>query len=137
RSAAGLGVRLLTVHASGGPAMLEAAATATRDTDCALLAVTVLTSLSTDALSRAWGRSIADMRDEVLRLAGLAADAGLHGVVCGGSEVGAVRSVYGSRLATLVPGVRLSGDATQDQARVVSPRAAAEAGARYVVVGRA
>ena len=137
RSAATLGASLLTVHASGGAAMLEAAAEGARDTGCELLAVTVLTSLSSEALGSAWGRPISDMESEVLRLATLAFDAGFHGVVCSGREVAAVRSAYGSRLATLVPGVRLGGDATQDQARVVTPRAAAEAGARYVVLGRA
>jgi orotidine-5'-phosphate decarboxylase len=136
-SAASLGVRLMTVHAAGGAAMLEAAAAGARDTECDVLAVTILTSLSGEALARAWGRPVTNMQDEVVRLAGLAADAGLHGVVCAGSEAPAVRSAYGSRLATLVPGVRLPGDATQDQARVVTPRGAADAGARYVVVGRA
>ena len=63
--------------------------------------------------------------------------AGVHGLVCAGSEASAVRAKFGEKLAVLVPGVRPAGAASQDQARVVTPRAAAEAGARYMVLGRA
>lgn len=136
RSAAALGARLVTVHAAGGRAMLEAAVDG-GGTACNILAVTVLTSLDADSLGAAWGRTIPNVQDEVLRLAGLAKDTGTHGVVCSGLEAAAVRSRYGSTLATLVPGVRLAGEAVQDQARVVTPRQAAEAGARYIVLGRA
>jgi len=135
-SAASLGVRLLTVHASGGPAMLEAAVEAAGP-ECGILAVTVLTSLDAAALERSWGKPVPDLRAEVLRLAGLASDAGAHGVVCSGLEAASIRERFGNRLATLVPGVRLAGGASQDQARVVTPRQAADAGARYVVLGRA
>ena len=124
RSAAGLGARLLTVHASGGAAMLAAAADAAAGTGCGILGVTVLTSIEAP-------------ESEVLRLAGLAADAGLHGVVCSGREAAAVRARWPHELATLVPGIRPAGAATHDQARVVTPRQAAEAGATYVVLGRA
>lgn len=138
RSAAALGVRLLTVHAAGGPAMLEAAAEAAHaGRDCGVLAVTVLTSMDAAAVSAVWARSVSDMRGEVLRLAQLAADAGVDGVVCSGQEAGTVRERFGSRLQTLVPGVRLDGGAQQDQARVVTPRQAAAAGATYIVLGRA
>ena len=78
-----------------------------------------------------------DVADEVLRLAGDAAGEGAHGIVCSGREVAAVRARFGDALAPLVPGVRRTGDATGDQARVVTPGAAAASGARYVVVGRA
>jgi orotidine-5'-phosphate decarboxylase len=138
RSAAALGARLLTVHASGGRAMLEAAVGGTADVAgaCEILAVSVLTSLDRESLSSAWGRPIADVTDEVLRLAKLAQEAGIHGIVCSGREAGAVRDRFGPSLATLVPGVRLAGADIQDQARVVTPRAAAAAGARYIVLGR-
>jgi orotidine-5'-phosphate decarboxylase len=136
RSASSLGVRLLTVHASGGQAMLEAAVEGAGP-ECGVLAVTVLTSLDGAALSAAWGRTVADVEGEVLRLAGLAHDAGVHGVVCSGLEAKAIRARFGSSLAMLVPGVRLAGGDTQDQARVVTPRQAAEAGARYIILGRA
>ncbi|MEK7402827.1 MAG: orotidine-5'-phosphate decarboxylase [Gemmatimonadota bacterium] len=138
RSAAGLGVRLVTVHASGGSAMLGAAVAGAREAagSCEILAVTVLTSLDADTLGSSWGRRISDMEAEVLRLAGLASAEGLHGVVCSGRESAAIIRQYPD-LATLVPGVRLAGGATQDQARVVTPREAAVAGASYIVLGRA
>jgi len=138
RSAAGLGVRLVTVHASGGSAMLAAAVAGAHEAaaKCEVLAVTVLTSMDADALGEAWGQRVADVQVQVVRLAGLASAAGLHGVVCSGRESAAVRAAH-PELATLVPGVRLAGGATQDQARVVTPREAAAAGARYIVLGRA
>jgi orotidine-5'-phosphate decarboxylase len=139
RNAARLGASLVTVHASGGGAMLRAAADAARDAPgaCRVLAVTVLTSLSAEAVAAAWGRSGGlDVQSEVLRLAELAAKAGADGVVCGGGEARAVSERFGDRLSILVPGVRAAGAAAQDQARVITPRGAAEAGARYIVVGR-
>ena len=139
RSAAAMGVRLVTVHAAGGEAMLRAAVAAAGDPSaCGILAVTVLTSLSAGQLGTVWGRSDPPtVPDEVLRLAGLARDAGAHGVVCSGNEAAAVKTRYGSSLATLVPGIRLAGGATHDQTRVVTPAEAAAAGARYIVLGRA
>ena len=135
RGAAAMGARLVTVHATGGVAMLRAAVDAAGP-DCGILAVTVLTSLTGDEVARSWGRSSVDVADEVLRLAEMAAEAGTHGVVCSGREARAVRERFGSDLAVLVPGVRAAGGAVQDQARVVTPREAASAGATYVVVGR-
>jgi orotidine-5'-phosphate decarboxylase len=136
--AAALGVRLVTVHASGGRAMLAAAQAAAAGNGCGVLGVTILTSLGANELAESWGRDPAgfDLAAEVLRLAGAAAAAGLHGVVCAGSEAGLVRERFGGSLATLVPGVRLAGSAAHDQARVVTPGQAAQAGARYVVLGR-
>ena len=138
RTAAAQGIRLVTVHASGGRGMLEAAVEgAARDERCRVIAVTVLTSLTADGLGQAWGRRVPDVEDEVMRLAGIALEAGVHGIVCGGEEARAVRARYGGRLAAVVPGIRLRQEAAHDQARVVTPRAAREAGARYAVVGRA
>ena len=142
RSAARLGARLLTVHASGGAPMLAAAGLAARDEAgdrCGVLAVTVLTSLEPAVLAAAWGRSDEGLaiEGEVLRLAGLAADAGLHGIVCSGAELAAVRARFGDRLAPLVPGIRMAGGATHDQHRVTTPSAAQRAGARYLILGRA
>ena len=138
RTAAAHGVRLVTVHASGGRAMLEAAVEgAGRQDPCGVVAVTVLTSLTPDGLGAAWGRRVPAVADEVLRLAALAADAGVHGIVCSGEEAPAVRARYGDRLALVVPGVRLAQDPSHDQARVVTPAAARAAGVRYLVIGRA
>jgi orotidine-5'-phosphate decarboxylase len=136
RRAAALDIRLLTVHASGGEAMLAAAVDGAGST-CGILAVTVLTSLAPSELAQAWGRGPwIDVKAEVLRLAGLADEAGAHGIVCSGAELGAVVQKYG-RLAPLVPGVRPLGTSSNDQARVVTPEAAAAQGARYLVIGRA
>ena len=136
--AAGHGARLVTVHAAGGRAMLEAAQAGAEGTGCGVLAVTVLTSLDGAALAAAWGRDAGtlDVQAEVMRLAGDAATAGVHGVVCSGHEAAGVRDRFGAGLATLVPGVRLAGSGADDQARVVTPAAAVRAGARYVVIGR-
>jgi len=138
RMAAAQGVRLVTVHASGGSSMLRAAVEGAGDDGrCGVVAVTVLTSLAADSLGRAWGREVSSVTDEVVRLAAEAAAAGAHGIVCSGEEAAAVRSRYGDRLTLVVPGVRPADVGAHDQARVVTPRAAREAGARYVVVGRA
>ncbi len=142
RSAAGLGVRLLTVHGAGGRGMLEAAqeaaqSAAARGAACDVLAVTILTSLDAGALGAAWGRQGVDVEREVLRLAGDAAAAGLHGVVCSGAEAAAIRAAHGERLALLVPGIRLAGGSSHDQRRVMTPAAAQAAGARYLILGRA
>lgn len=135
RRASGLGARLLTVHASGGRAMLEAAVEGA-GTNCGVLAVTVLTSLDAASLGEAWGRQVSDVEAEVLRLADLTRAAGARGVVCSGIEAAAVRERHGDALEILVPGVRLAGSGTHDQKRVVTPGGAASAGATYVVVGR-
>ena len=139
RRAASLGVRLLTVHASGGVAMLRAAVDAAGEVDgCSVLAVTVLTSLDAPTLGLNWGRGGAvRIVDEVLRLAELAHEARTHGVVCGGSEARAVKARFGSGLSVLIPGIRMAGGASHDQARVSTPSEAVAAGADYIVVGRA
>ena len=142
RSAARLGARLLTVHASGGRAMLEAAQAAWDDASGGsvgggVLAVTVLTSFDAPGLASAWGRASVDVEGEVLRLAGDARAARLHGIVCSGAEVQPVRAAFGEALAMLVPGIRLAGGEAHDQRRVMTPAAAQAAGARYLVLGRA
>jgi orotidine-5'-phosphate decarboxylase len=136
RAAASLGVRLLTVHASGGAEMLRAAVEGAGPR-CGVLAVTVLTSLDAAALGAAWGREGVAVDAEVLRLAGLAAGAGAHGIACSGREAAQVHSAFGAKLALLVPGIRLAGGDAHDQARTATPAAAAAAGARYLILGRA
>lgn len=136
RAAAALGVRLLTVHAAGGLEMLRAAVEG-GGAGVGILAVTVLTSFDDAGLADATGRPGITAREEVVRLAGIAATAGVHGVVCAGSDASAVRTQFGDRLALLVPGIRMSGGATHDQRRVVTPGDAAAAGATYIVLGRA
>jgi orotidine-5'-phosphate decarboxylase len=140
RSVAALGASLLTVHAIGGAPMIAAAvegAGAQDGSGCGILAVTVLTSFDAGGYAAATGRPGVDVEAEVERLAGQAAAGGAHGIVCSGQEASAVRRAYGPSLRTLVPGVRLTGGATHDQARVVTPLGAREAGAAYIVLGRA
>lgn len=130
-AAARLGVSLLTVHASGGAAMIAAAVAAAPDVG--ILAVTVLTSLNGDALT-AVGQPPAG--EQVPRLAKLAIEAGAAGVVCSPHEIAAVRQVIGPQPLVVVPGVRPAGAARDDQARVATPRDAMSAGASHIVVGR-
>jgi orotidine-5'-phosphate decarboxylase len=136
RNAVEMGARLVTVHATGGRAMLEAAVAAAGPS-CGVLAVTVLTSLAGQDIATAWGRhDELNVSDEVLRLAAIAAAAGAHGIVCSGHEAARVRERFGDQLAVLVPGVRAAGGPVQDQARVVTPGDVAAAGARYAIIGR-
>ncbi|MDQ3244642.1 MAG: orotidine-5'-phosphate decarboxylase [Gemmatimonadota bacterium] len=135
RKVAGMGVRLTTVHASGGRPMLEAAVEAAGSA-CGILAVTVLTSLDNHSLGEAWGRDKPIVREEVMRLAELARSAGVHGIVCSGQEAADVAAAHGDALKLLVPGIRMPGDDTGDQSRIVTPDAAAASGATYIVLGR-
>lgn len=134
RAADDLDVELLTVHASGGPAMLEAAAKAADRVR--LLAVTVLTSLGAAELARTWDRPVADAGDEVVRLGRLARDAGIDGLVSSALEAGALRSALGADALLVTPGIRLAGDAGQDQARIATPSMAVANGADALVLGR-
>lgn len=137
-SASKLGVDLLTVHASGGDAMLAAAAEAASRAlePVRLLAVTVLTSFDAEGLGRAWGRSDLEVEREVVRLALLARDAGIPGVVASVREVEPIRTAVGEALQILTPGIRLAGDATGDQARVATPAEAVRLGSDFLVIGR-
>ena len=138
KAGAAMGANLMTVHASGGSAMLRAAVEAAGDQDkVGILGVTILTSLTGNEVAESWGRGRVDPMNEVLRLAKLVADAGAYGIVCSGLEASAVRKQFGGRLNLLIPGVRPAGEAANDQARVVTPGDAARAGARYIVIGRA
>ena len=123
---------IVTVHASGGRAMMEdakaAAATGTK-----VVAVTMLTSLDERDLKRTGVDG--DAHEQVMRLAELAQLAGLDGIVCSGHEVGAVRKQWKDGFF-VVPGLRPGGKATGDQKRVVTPRQARDDGASVLVVGR-
>jgi len=123
---------ILTVHAAGGRAMMEDAKAAA-PTGTKVVAVTVLTSLGGDDLA-ATGLA-ADPHAQVQLLTALARDAGLDGVVCSGSEVAAARKLWPKGFF-VVPGVRPAGGQAGDQKRVMTPRAALDAGASILVVGR-
>jgi orotidine-5'-phosphate decarboxylase len=123
---------ILTVHAAGGRAML-AAAKAAAPTGTSVVAVTLLTSLDATDLADTGVGGTAEA--QVLRLAALARDAGVDGIVCSGAEVAAARAAWpGGQF--VVPGVRPVSGATADQKRVVTPREALDRGASVLVIGR-
>lgn len=136
RSAAGLGVTMLNIHASGGSKMMRAAveAAAQSATKPLVLAVTVLTSLS-DADMQEIGVS-GSARTQVLRLATLARNAGCGGIIASAQEASALRRELGEGFDIVVLGIRPAGADIGDQARVMTPREAIEAGATYLGVGR-
>ena len=136
RAAARHGVDALTVHASGGVEMMRAAGEAAGDDGPMVLAVTLLTSLATEEVEQIFGRSPLSLIDEVVRLGGLAVEAGLSGVVASVTEVKSLRRAYGEGLRVVTPGIRLAGDDPGDQTRYATPENAARAGADYLVVGR-
>lgn len=127
---------MITVHTSGGAAMMKAAAAAAADTSEKLLVlgVTIMTSLNDDDLD-AVGFA-AGAADQVRRLAGLALECGLGGVVCSPFEVAALRREFGDALKLVTPGIRPEGAAKGDQKRVMTPREAIDLGADYLVIGR-
>lgn len=136
RAAAGLGVWMLNVHALGGAAMVAAAreALGTGADRPLLIAVTVLTSMS-DADLREIGIA-QTANDMAFRLAGLAHSQGADGVVCSAHEATAIRDAYGDRFLRITPGIRLAGDASDDQKRVMTPEMAMRNGSSYLVIGR-
>ena len=123
---------VLTVHAAGGRAMLEDAKAAA-PSGTKVVAVTVLTSLDRDDLATT-GIS-GDTHEQVERLTGLARESGLDGLVCSGNEVAAARALWPQGFF-VVPGVRPADSHAGDQKRVMTPRAALDAGASILVVGR-
>ncbi len=123
---------VLTVHAAGGRAMLEDAK-ASAPAETKVVAVTVLTSLDSEDLSSIGVKS--DNHEQVERLAALARDAGLDGIVCSGNEVAAVRRQWKDGFF-VVPGIRPQNSNAGDQKRVMTPRGAIDAGASILVVGR-
>lgn len=135
RAAARLKVSMLTVHAAGGLKMLQAASEAARESpNLKILAVTVLTSMNDQDLHAV---GIPDeVKEQVLRLASLALNAGCHGVVSSAQEVRLLRAKFGSEFLAVTPGVRPRGASAGDQARVVTPAEAIAAGATHIVVGR-
>lgn len=135
-SATGLGVNMLTVHASGGSAMMRAAREAAGVDGPVLVGVTLLTSFSGADVEEVWDKQLRSLRDDVARLAALAAEAGLDGVVASTFEVEAVKRRHGSDFVVVTPGIRPEGTAAGDQARIATPAEAVNAGADYLVVGR-
>ena len=136
-----LGVAMINVQASGGPAMMRAAAEQVAETAAELniprpqlIAVTVLTSMN----DTEWAalRSTTSIPEQVVHLAKLAQEAGLDGVVASPQEAERIREACGPEFAIVTPGVRPQGAALNDQSRVATPAEALKAGAHYLVVGR-
>lgn len=141
RSAVRNGASMLTLHASGGKEMMAAAAQAAREESARtakgrpiLLGVTVLTSLKDEELLQiGYAHPVAD---QVLRLALLAKDSGLDGVVCSPHEIEVIKKECGGDFIVVTPGIRPAWAAAQDQKRIMTPAEAVEKGADYLVIGR-
>jgi len=136
KALAPIGAAILNVHASGGAAMMRAAAEAagTAEHRAKIIAVTVLTSLEDRDLPSVGVSATA--LDQAVRLAVLAKDSGLDGVVCSPHEIAAVRAACGPKFLIVTPGVRPAGGELGDQRRVMTPRQAMDAGADILVIGR-
>jgi orotidine-5'-phosphate decarboxylase len=134
-AAAELEADLLTVHGSGGPAMIRAASRAVEGRSTRILAVTILTSMDRVELSAVFGGD-EEPSDAVLRLAELALEAGAHGVVASPAEVALLRDRFGPDPLIVTPGIRLPGDEPHDQKRIAGPGDAVRDGSDVLVVGR-
>lgn len=138
-SLAALRPAMLTIHASGGRAMIAAARAAVDETFPAgarplLLAVTVLTSMDAEALHETGVEG--SVAEQVVRLGRLAVGAGADGLICSSHEIAPLRQVLGEKPVLVVPGIRPTGSAVGDQKRVMTPAQARAAGADWIVVGR-
>ena len=134
--AADLGVWMLNVHALGGRRMMEAAAEqlANRSSKPHLIAVTVLTSMSDDDLKEMGIQYSAS--EMALKLASMARESGLEGVVCSALEASAMRQSLGTEFLLVTPGIRPAGSNNDDQHRIMTPAEAIRAGSNYLVIGR-
>lgn len=135
-AASRLGVWMLNVHASGGITMMQAARDGVAKTGKSpkLIAVTVLTSMDQTTLNQVGIQG--SLEDQVLRLARIAQQAGLDGVVCSAQEASALRMALGQDFCLVTPGIRPANASADDQARIVTPAEALRLGASYLVIGR-
>jgi orotidine-5'-phosphate decarboxylase len=137
-SALALGADMLTLHASGGPAMLRAARNAADDAgrdDVILVGVTVLTHLSESEFNAIFPTS-RKVEESVLALAKVARTGGMDGVVASAQELPTIKNAMGHDFIVVTPGIRLPGAGKDDQTRVVTPQQAIKDGADFIVVGR-
>jgi len=132
-AASSLGVRMLTIHLSGGSDMIRAAVTVPKN-DLLILGVTVLTSAN-EGMLRETGISD-EIDDQVLRLAKLGVARGVDGIVASPHEIKALRAEFGDKIKIVVPGIRPTWSDPGDQKRFMTPRDALEAGADHLVIGR-
>ncbi|MCI6407690.1 orotidine-5'-phosphate decarboxylase [Veillonella caviae] len=136
-----LGANLITIHGQGGPIMMKAAAQAARESAeqlgierPKLLAITVLTSFDDEAWTSIGGQL--PISDQVIRLAKLAKESGMDGVVCSALEAKMIREACGPNFLIVTPGIRPSFAATNDQKRIATPASALADGASRLVIGR-
>ena len=136
-----LGANLITMHGQGGPVMMKAAVQAARETAeqlgverAKLLAITVLTSFDDEAWTSTGGQL--PISDQVIRLAKLAKEGGMDGVVCSALEAKMIREACGDDFLIVTPGIRPSFAATNDQKRIATPASALQDGASRLVIGR-
>ncbi|MCW8450670.1 orotidine-5'-phosphate decarboxylase [Legionella quinlivanii] len=136
RAAAQLGVWMINVHASGGSQMMQAAREALEGSRNRplLIAVTVLTSMNDERFSTLGITE--SINSHVQRLAGMASESGVDGVVCSAFEVPEIKKLCGKSFLTVTPGVRLDLNSRDDQSRVVTPLEASRLGSDFLVVGR-
>ncbi|MBB5021229.1 orotidine-5'-phosphate decarboxylase [Desulfurispira natronophila] len=136
RAAADIGVRMLNVHCLGGRKMMETTINSMADLSSRplVVGVTILTSMNQGDLDEVGVRE--PLQEEVLRLARLARDSGLDGVVCSPQETELIKSELGSDFLTVTPGIRPAWSATDDQSRITTPADAARMGTDYMVIGR-
>lgn len=136
KAASELGVQMLTVHAAGGSKMLNEAVRAAKNVaqPLTILGVTVLTSFDQSDLEESGVKS--DVSQQVRHLAELSMRAGCGGIVTSPREAGGLRAVLGSKMAIVTPGIRPVGAGVGDQSRIATPKAAIQAGASHLVVGR-
>lgn len=134
--AADLGVWMVNVHASGGRRMMEAAREQLERnrSSTRLIAVTVLTSMERSDLAEIGCDR--EPLDQVRRLAALAADCGLHGVVCSAREAQMLRDIHGEAFLLVTPGIRPANTEIGDQRRIMTPEMARQAGVSHLVIGR-
>lgn len=135
-AASDLGVWMVNVHASGGSKMMEAAARqlAGMGSSTLLIAVTVLTSMGPEDLAQIGVNESPE--NQVLRLARLAADSGLHGVVCSAHEAGSVARAMPAGFLRVTPGIRPAKSLQNDQVRIMTPAEALKKGSTHLVIGR-
>ncbi len=136
RATQGINAFMLTVHTSGGKAMMQSAAKAAKDlpNKPMIIGVTVLTSMDVGDLESVGIKN--DIKNQASKLADLAQQSGLDGVVCSPHEIEILRKQCGKDFKLIVPGIRPTGSAAGDQKRVMTPKEALAKGADYLVIGR-
>jgi orotidine-5'-phosphate decarboxylase len=141
REAVKLGVSMLTIHTSGGKEMMTRAVNIARETaekynlpKTNILGVTILTAIDDQDLTKIGFQGT--VKENVLKLASLANESGLDGIVCSAHEISMIKQEFGDKLKLIVPGIRFEASQNDDQKRVMTPKQALELGADYLVMGR-